>query len=82
MFRRDENLLISFLPTALPTGFSLLESASMICVPRRALALMRFGHPRLRIQQFACGAIWELFSSQQSALSILTLISADLLGSG
>jgi hypothetical protein len=33
----------------------------MICVPRRALALMRFGHPRLRIQQFASGAIWKLF---------------------
>jgi hypothetical protein len=57
------------LPVAPPKGFLLLESASMICVPRRALALMRFGHPRLRIQQFASGGIWKLFSSQQSARS-------------
>jgi hypothetical protein len=38
----------------------------MICVPRRAVALMRFGHPRLRIQQFASGAIWKLFSSKKT----------------
>lgn len=37
---------------------------------------MRFGHPRLRIQQFASGAIWKLFLLNKAleALSIFALL--------